>query len=439
MRAILPILLAVIFYSCGSPAKEKKAETKPPAKTTQNKNTEWAKVVPSIVKIETFDNNRILETGQGFFVAENLVATKFSLVSKANRAVVTPLNETQKFNIKGYVAMNRINDLVILEVEGVTREPIQLYTKPAPNTAKSFYITRPQSNTIPLRAGKVLSLSNVKGTRLYRITNRITKGSFGTPVFLSNRKVIGIGFSETVNYELQALAIPAQFIEELLNKKFPEAQTLESLRTTSNKKIAEENSKIKGMLIETDMGNIRIRLFNETAEYRDNFIKLVKEHYYDSLLIHRVIHGFGIQSGAADTRYATKYDVVGWKGPGYTIPAHIVPKYFHKRGMIGSPRKPDTKNSRRRSDGSQFYIVSGRKYSDNELNDLEDANSYAFTAEQRRVYKTIGGAPHIDGSYTVFGEVVSGMNLVDIISNVKVDKDFRPIKDIRIKKITIIK
>ena len=147
----------------------------------------------------------------------------------------------------------------------------------------------------------------------------------------------------------------------------------------------------------------------------------------------------GLEHQQVDLALARAEAAVGWKGPGYTIPAHIVPKYFHKRGMIGVPRKPDTKNSRRRSDGSQYYIVSGRLYTDSELDDIEKENNYKFTAEQRRVYKTIGGAPHLDGSYTVFGEVTSGMNVVDLISKVETDKDFRPVTDIRVKRITIIK
>jgi cyclophilin family peptidyl-prolyl cis-trans isomerase len=180
-------------------------------------------------------------------------------------------------------------------------------------------------------------------------------------------------------------------------------------------------------------------LFNETPEYRDNFIRLTKENYFDSLLIHRVIKDFGIQSGAADTRYAEPGDNVGWKGPGYTIPAHIVPGLFHKRGMIGSPRKPDTKNQRRRSDGSQFYIVSGRKYFDKELDELEEQNNYKFSSTQRQAYKTVGGAPHLDGTYTVFGEVLSGMDVVDKIVQVETDRQWRPIKDIRLKKVRILK
>jgi cyclophilin family peptidyl-prolyl cis-trans isomerase len=238
---------------------------------------------------------------------------------------------------------------------------------------------------------------------------------------------------------MQSFVIPSFYISALLKKQKSKPATLESLRSFSTKKTAAENVKIKGLVLETDAGNITIKLFNATPEYRDNFIKLVKEHYYDSLLIHRVIPDFGIQSGAADTRYAEKGDNVGWKGPGYTLPAHIVPGLFHKRGMIGSPRKPDTKNQHRRSDGSQFYIVSGRKYYDKELDELEQQNNYKFSAAQRKAYKTVGGAPHLDGTYTIFGQVVSGMDVVDKIVKVETDRQWRPVKDIRLKRVRILK
>ncbi|RIJ49562.1 peptidylprolyl isomerase [Maribellus luteus] len=225
----------------------------------------------------------------------------------------------------------------------------------------------------------------------------------------------------------------------MLKKQKAQPKSLAALSVSTNAETAAENAKIKGIVLETDAGNITIQLFNETPEYRDNFIRLAKEHYFDSLLIHRVISNFGIQSGAADTRYAQPGESVGWKGPGYTIPAHIVPGLFHKRGMIGSPRKPDTQNQRRRSDGSQFYIVSGRKYFDNELDELEKQNNYQFSAEQRQVYKTVGGAPHLDGSYTVFGKVTAGMDVVDKIAKVETDQRWRPVKDIRIKQVRILK
>ncbi|MCD6354954.1 MAG: peptidylprolyl isomerase [Prolixibacteraceae bacterium] len=392
-----------------------------------------------MVTIDSYDGSRILESGQGFFVAENLIVTKYSLVSKANRVVLTAFGSKRKFESDRYVGIDRINDLILLQVDNLTRKPVTLFRGNVPGSAKTMYISPNSGKTIQLFTGKVLNLTTVRGTKLYRITNRIRKSTFGTPVFVSNKKAIGIAFSAVVDYELQSFAIPSKYIAALLTERNKKPQTLESLRTTSNKKIAAENRKIKGLLLETDMGNITIRLFNETPEYRDNFVKLTKEHFYDSLLIHRVIANFGIQSGAADTRYAEKGDLIGWKGPGYTIPAHIVRGLFHKRGMIGSPRKPDTKNQRRRSDGSQFYIVSGRKYSDQELDEIEEQNSYKFSAWQRRIYKTVGGAPHLDGTYTIFGEVTSGMNVVDSIVKVKTDKQWRPLKDIRLRKIRILK
>ena len=107
--------------------------------------------------------------------------------------------------------------------------------------------------------------------------------------------------------------------------------------------------------------------------------------------------------------------------------------------MIGSPRKPDRGNSKLRSDGSQFYMITGRTYSDHELDDIEKETGHTFTAQQRQVYKTVGGAPHIDGTYTIFGEVLEGMEVADKISRVEVNSDFRPLEDIRVRKIRIIK
>ncbi|OFX61585.1 MAG: hypothetical protein A2066_19640 [Bacteroidetes bacterium GWB2_41_8] len=239
------------------------------------------------------------------------------------------------------------------------------------------------------------------------------------------------------DYETQTFVTPAAFISDLI-KKAGKVRPLSELQNQDTDNNSAANSKIKGLVIETDLGNISIRLFNSTPRYRDNFIKLVRENYYDGLLIHRVIKGFGIQSGAADTRYSEPDDVVGWKGPGYTLPAHFVPGLYHKRGVVGSPRKPDTENVRLRSDGSQFYIVTGRIYTDNELDILEKEINHQFTDEQRNTYKTIGGAPHLDGTYSVFGEVTNGLELADQISLVDVKSDFRPKKDIRVKKIRIL-
>jgi peptidyl-prolyl cis-trans isomerase A (cyclophilin A) len=437
---LLILILVVVSFSCKTKEKKRdKQQTEPTKKEVNNQNEEWTEIVPSIVKIDSYDGNRILESGQGFFVAEDLIVTKYSLISRATKIEATPFKGNKKYALNQYVAIDRINDLILLKTDELKRNPLELFSGTAPNKAKSIYVSPNLEKTIQLFTGKVLNLATVKGTKQYRITNRVRKSAFGMPIFVSNKQVIGLAYSATVSYEMQSFAIPSTYISALLKRQNNEPATLESLRSNSNKKVAAENSRIKGLILETDAGNITIRLFNETPEYRDNFIKLTKENYFDSLLIHRVITDFGIQSGAADTRYAEKGDNVGWKGPGYTVPAHIVPELFHKRGMIGSPRKPDTKNERRRSDGSQFYIVSGRKYFDKELDELEEQNNYKFTAEQRQVYKTVGGSPHLDGTYTVFGEVVSGMDVVDKIVAVETDQQWRPLEDIRLKKVTILK
>ncbi len=439
-RFVYILILIIVLAGCGK--KEKKTEPAAPKKEqqakTQQEDDEWEEVHSSIVKIDSYDGNRILESGQGFFVGENLVATKYSLVNQATNVHVQPFDENKTYISTQFVAFDRINDLIILQVDSIKRKPIELFQGQAPNTAKTMYIAPKTGKTLQLFSGKVLNLASVRGTKLYRITNRIRPSQFGTPVFVSNKKAIGIAYSGTVNYEMQSFAIPSMYIAEMLRKKEP-ARALEELKISANAKVAAENKRIKGLVLETDAGNITIKLYNETPEYRDNFIRLAKEHYFDSLLIHRVIADFGIQSGAADTRYAEPGASIGWKGPGYTIPAHVVPGLFHKRGMVGSPRKPDTENQRRRSDGSQFYIVSGRKYFDKGLDEIEEQNNYKFSAAQRQVYKTVGGAPHLDGTYTVFGEVTSGMDVVDKIVKVETDKRWRPVEDIRIKKVRILK
>lgn len=441
MRFIaIVFLMFFVLFSCNNKEKKPAAKkTEIQQKAAKDPNAGWEDVRAAIVKLDSYDGDRILESGQGFFVADNIIATKYSLINQANKVVVTPLDSKKNYTLNKYIAFDRINDLILLQVDSLQRKPIQLFPGTVPNSAKSMYISASSGKTIQLFSGKVLNLATVKGNKLYRITNRVRKSTFGMPIFVSNKKAIGIAYSAVADYEMQSFAIPSMYISQLLDNRMKEPKTLESLRSVSNEKVAAENRKIKGLVLETDMGNITIRLFNETPEYRDNFIKLVKEHFYDSLLIHRVIKNFGIQSGAADTRYAEKGDIVGYKGPGYTLPAHIVPGLFHKRGMIGSPRKPDTKNQRRRSDGSQFYIISGRKYFDSELDDIEKENNYKFSPEQRKAYKTVGGAPHLDGSYTIFGEVVSGMDVVDSIAKVETDRNWRPLKDIRLKKVTILK
>jgi cyclophilin family peptidyl-prolyl cis-trans isomerase len=441
-KHVIILLLTTFLYSCKNSNKSNENNQPEPQKQeaeTQTEKTGWEDIMPAVVTFNSFDGNRILESGQGVFVTENLIVTRYSMVSQADNVVFSPMDTEEKYTCNQYIAVDRINDIILLKTENVNRNPVELFAGTAPNTAKTMYISATPGKTLQLFTGELLNQTTVQGSKLYRITNRIRNNTFGAPVFVSNKKAIGIAFADVVSYELQSFVIPSTYISRLLEKQSEPAKSLESLRSAASAAVSAQNRKIKGLVLETEMGNITIRLFNETPEYRDNFIKLVKENYYDSLLIHRVISNFGIQTGAADTRYAEKGDLVGWKGPGYTLPAHIVPGLYHKRGMIGSPRKPDTQNQRRRADGSQFYIVTGRIYFDKELDDIEEENNYKFTPEQRQVYKTIGGAPHLDGTYTIFGEVISGMEVADKIVQVETDRQWRPEEDIRLNKVRILK
>ncbi len=193
------------------------------------------------------------------------------------------------------------------------------------------------------------------------------------------------------------------------------------------------------VLIDTDMGKIKVKLFNDTPQHRDNFIKNVKEHRYDGLLFHRVIKQFMVQGGDINSKDAPIEQHLGDGDPGYTIPAEIVyPKYFHKRGMLCAARTSDDENPERASSGSQFYIVTGKFYTEMELDKMEKAENRTFTPEERQAYMLEGGAPHLDNKYTVFGEVLKGMKVVDKIQFVETNEDDRPLKNIKIKTMKIV-
>lgn len=249
-----------------------------------------------------------------------------------------------------------------------------------------------------------------------------------------------------------------------------------------------ENEKRTLVKLETTMGNITVALYNETPKHRDNFIKLVKEGVYDSTLFHRVIKQFMIQAGDPDSKNASDTAMLGSGDVGYTIPAEFNPKFFHKKGVLAAARQGDDVNPEKASSGCQFYIVTGRKFTEpqllgmeNKINEqreealfdslarqhmkeiykmrkagdnaglleLQDTleaqareladkeEKLRFTPEQIKAYSTIGGAPHLDGSYTVFGEVTEGMEVVDNIEIAKTNRADRPIENIRILKASI--
>lgn len=197
----------------------------------------------------------------------------------------------------------------------------------------------------------------------------------------------------------------------------------------------------KDVLMKTDSGNLVLRLKDETPMHRDNFIKLVKAKYYNDISFHRVIAGFMIQAG--DEKTKTKADSSQFL-KAYTLPAEILPFFFHKKGMLAAARMGDNVNPKRESSGVQFYIVQGRVFNDKSLDSVETyrLNGRKIPAEQRQVYKTIGGAPHLDQTYTIFGELLSGFDVLDKIAQTKTSGrqgGDKPIVDIRIKKVKLIR
>jgi peptidylprolyl isomerase/peptidyl-prolyl cis-trans isomerase B (cyclophilin B) len=192
--------------------------------------------------------------------------------------------------------------------------------------------------------------------------------------------------------------------------------------------------------INTDIGKIKVKLFNDTPLHRDNFLKHVAEHRYDSLLFHRVIKQFMIQAGDVISKNAPHEQPLGDSDLGYTVPAEIVyPKYFHKKGMLCAARTNDDVNPERASSATQFYIVTGKFFTEMELDKMEQTQGITFTPEQRQAYMLEGGAPHLDNKYTIFGEVISGLKVVDKIQMVATNENDRPLKNIYIKSMTLVK
>ncbi len=259
--------------------------------------------------------------------------------------------------------------------------------------------------------------------------------------------------------------------------------------TDNSNNMTTSTAKDARVLIHTTMGDITVALYGDTPLHRDNFLRLAREGYYDGVLFHRVIKNFMIQTGDPDSKTAAPGDMLGAGGPDYTIAAEIVyPRHFHKRGALAAARTGDNVNPERRSSGSQFYIVTGNVYSEGQMKSLEHnlemqnlqnifndlarrhndtimamrrnrdreglmalqeklaaeaekigaENPVKLTPEQIEIYTTTGGAPHLDGTYTVFGEVTEGLEVVEKIENVPTGSADRPTEDVKIISMEIL-
>lgn len=198
------------------------------------------------------------------------------------------------------------------------------------------------------------------------------------------------------------------------------------------------------VMMQTTAGNIRIELYNETPLHRDNFVRLVNEHFYDSLLFHRVIKSFMIQAGDPVSRHAQPGVFLGDSTLNYTIPAEIrTPQIYHKRGAMAMAREPDEVNPEQRSSSCQFYIVWGKRFSSQAIERVQERldtikGGIKLTDEMISTYRKTGGTPHLDGTYTVFGEVTEGLDVIERIQAVMTDDDDRPVDDQRILKAIVV-
>ena len=199
------------------------------------------------------------------------------------------------------------------------------------------------------------------------------------------------------------------------------------------------------VMLETDSGNILIELYNETPLHRDNFLKNVREKVYDGVLFHRVISSFMIQTGDTLSRHAAPGQLLGDTPEDHKVPAEIrFPELFHKRGSVAAAREPDEVNPNFESSQFQFYIVWGRRMSDMMLDKAQDRLDDAtdgrvkLSPELREAYQRIGGTPHLDGQYTVFGQVVEGVDVVDRIQWVQTDANARPLVDIKVNRAYVV-
>ncbi len=198
-----------------------------------------------------------------------------------------------------------------------------------------------------------------------------------------------------------------------------------------------KKNKNKFVVIETNKGSIKIEVYNDVPQHAANFLKLVKEGFYDSLLFHRVIPSFMIQGGDPISKNAPSKQMLGNGDLGYKVPAEFkLPTYYHKKGALAAARD---NNPEKASSGCQFYIVVGKIFTDADLNNMEQRGRFKYSEQARTDYKTIGGTPHLDGDYTVYGQVITGQEIVDAISLVPRDTNNRPNEDVRILNIKIKK
>ena len=417
MRAKIVFYLFILIFSISSCSTSDNAPTT--KKSTASRPTYYGRNLDNMVRITSYDfyGQKLVEA-QGVYVSKDVVITPLSWIKGAFSAKINTMKNRQAYGVFGFVAVDLDAGLVALRVARRMKDPITPIDTAEISPRDTIY-------TLDYKQ------KNIAKTTLSIVDGKLTANiGSGAAIFDQSGNLRGIcGENQRV--------ISSKIISKLISQCGESHENLYSLRLKSNREYPNYKT-ISGFRLRTSMGNICIALYNQTPTYRDNFIRLVCDDFYDSLLIHRVLPNYLIQSGAADSRHAKKDDLVGWQGPGYTLPMERVDGLFCKRGAVCASKLPEDLNTSNRSDGSQFFIISGRKFTNADLNDIECEYKKHFTPVQRETYMTIGGAPYLDGDYTVFGYVTEGMDVVDRIAAVEVVGD-RPRKDIRLFDIEIIK
>ena len=231
-------------------------------------------------------------------------------------------------------------------------------------------------------------------------------------------------FATTVNAQVKKPVVKKATTTKTVVKKTP---VTPKRTATTRRKVIIPGTRVK---ITTDSGVMVIRLYDKTPMHRDNFIKLANEHFFDSLIFHRVISEFMIQGGDPQSKHAQPGQMLGSGDVGYTIPAEFDTSFIHKKGALAAARMGDQVNPTKASSGCQFYIVQGKKWSDADLTNMEMQRGTKYSPAQRNIYKTIGGVPFLDMGYTIFGEVESGMEVIDKIASVQKGASDRPLVDL---------
>lgn len=415
-QAIRMAMIAAMAAMAGCGPEQGRPQANAPAKRNF-----YARDAASQMRIVTYDAMGD-SIGQCWatYVGGDIIAAPLSLIRGAHSAKAATLTEVDKYPVYGYTAFDFRTDMVLLRVGKRRSETSALRLDWVEPTDTLFGIDADLSGKIFKKAVDAdgSPLKNIKpGMAVFDNSGAI-------------RQVAGADGRRVQSHD----------IDSLRQRQNARHASVYDLRLQTGRQYI-PYTQVDGFKVRTSMGDFFIRLYDDVPQYRDNFIKLVSDHYYDSLLVHRVLPSFLIQTGAADSKYAKAEDVVGWQGPGYTLPNIDKQRHYHKRGAVAASKLPRDRNPENKCDGGQFYVVRGRRFTDDELDKISREEHITFSPEQRKTYKATGGAPHLDGEFVVFGEVTGGMDVVDKISEVPLggEKGDRPVKDVRVYSISIIR